>query len=47
MEGFAGVLRLDGNGAPLWKSGRDYLRNMAVVEAIYRSHDTGQRMEID
>ena len=35
------------DGAPLWNSGRDYLRNMAVVEAIYRSHETGQRVIIE
>ena len=34
------------SGAPLENSGRDYLRNMAIVEAVYRSHETGARMTL-
>ena len=33
------------DGAPLVNSGRDYLRNVEIEEAIYRSSETGQRIE--
>jgi len=33
-------------GAPLENQGRAYLRNMAIVEAIYRSHESGQRVAV-
>ena len=30
------------DGAPLVNSGRDYLRNLAIEEALYRSADEGR-----
>ena len=33
-------------GAPLANSGRDYLRNIEIEDAIYRSSETGRRIEI-
>ncbi len=33
-------------GTPLANSGRDYLRNVEIEEAIYRSSETGQRIEL-
>ena len=35
------------DGAPLENDGRAYLANIRVEEAIYRSHETGRRVEID
>lgn len=34
-------------GAPLVNSGRDYLTNLVIEEAIYRSHEAGRRIEVD
>jgi predicted dehydrogenase len=54
--GFAGdcVYRLNEHlvahmtrGAALENDGAAYLRNVEIVEAIYRSHETGQRMVLD
>ncbi len=33
-------------GAPLVNAGRDYLRNLAIEDAIYRSHDEGRRVKL-
>ncbi len=33
-------------GAPVENTGRDYLRNIEIEDAIYRSHETGQRIKI-
>lgn len=33
-------------GAPAENTGRAYLRNMEIVEAIYRAHDEGRRVEM-
>jgi predicted dehydrogenase len=32
-------------GAPIENTGRDYLRNIEIEDAIYRSHETGRRVE--
>ena len=32
--------------SPLVNRGRDYLANMTIEEAIYRSHDQGRRIEL-
>jgi len=33
-------------GAPVVNSGRDYLRNVEIEHAIYRSHETGHRISL-
>jgi predicted dehydrogenase len=33
-------------GAPVENTGRDYLRNIEIEDAIYRAHETGQRVEL-
>jgi hypothetical protein len=30
------------SGAPVENTGRDYLRNLVVEEAVYRSHEEGR-----
>ncbi len=34
------------SGTPLENQARDYLTNLRIREAVYRSHDTGQRIEL-
>jgi predicted dehydrogenase len=34
------------HGAPLENAARDYLRNIEIEDAIYRAHETGQRVEL-
>ena len=34
------------DGTPLVNCGRDYLTNLRIEEAIYRSHETGQRIAL-
>jgi len=33
-------------GRPAVNEGREYLRNVALVEAVYRSHDAGRRLDL-
>ena len=33
-------------GAPVENTGRDYLRNIEIEDAIYRAHETGRRVEL-
>jgi predicted dehydrogenase len=33
-------------GAPVENSGRDYLRNIEIEDAIYRAHETGVRIDV-
>jgi D-apiose dehydrogenase len=33
-------------GAPAENSGRDYLRNLVIQDAVYRSHETGMRVPL-
>ena len=42
----AHVVRHLREGAPLENSGRDYLANMKLLEAVYASHAAGRRIEI-
>lgn len=35
------------SGAPIENTGRDYLRNLVVEEAVYRSHEEGRWIAID
>jgi predicted dehydrogenase len=41
------VVRHVVHGAPLENAARDYLANLAVQEAVYRSHADGRRIEMD
>lgn len=34
------------DGAPVENAGRDYLRNVEIVDAVYRAHEEGRRLEI-
>jgi predicted dehydrogenase len=54
-EGFSGgacehlqrhVVRHLRDGAPLENSGREYLANLRVQEAVYRSHAEGRRIAL-
>ena len=33
-------------GTPIENTGRDYLRNIEIEDAIYRAHETGRRVEL-
>jgi predicted dehydrogenase len=55
-EGFSGgacehlqrhVVRHLRDGAPLENPGREYLANLRVQEAVYRSHAEGRRIDLD
>ena len=35
------------SGSPIENEGRDYLRNMEIVEAVYRSHESGERISLE